>query len=164
VCLACGNQNTNFDVSVESVFVEGVSNRLYGLIIRFQDLNGNHWIDREDYFLGWVFAVNSRRWMIYEHQPNLVKPWRLVKAGRPDLRSSPRRPNYLRIISYRDGGRIDIFMNDTHLTRLVTTHPLPGEVQVESMPDHGEIGLWMAGRGVRVYFDNYTYTNQPVEP
>jgi hypothetical protein len=34
---------------------------------------------------------------------------------------------------------------------------------VENLPDHGEIGLWVAQRGVQVLFDNYGFTDQPAE-
>lgn len=163
VCLACGDQSAEYEVNVEAVYVEGVSNRSFGLVLRFLDKNGNHLIDQEDYFLGWVFSVNSRRWQLYEHQPDQIKPWRLVTGGRSNLRATPRKPNYLRVVSTKDGQRVDIFMNDTRMARLVTTHPLPGEIYVENMPDHGEIGLWVAQRGVRVLFDNYEFTDQPVE-
>lgn len=164
VCQVCGDHFANYEVKVESVYAEGITERLFGLVLRFLDENGNHRIDHEDYFLGWVFSVNHTTWYLYEHKSNQVRPWILVKCGPSHIRSHAYNPNYLRVVSSKEGERIDIYMNDDHMVRVVSTRPIPGEVYVEDMPDYGDIGLWVAERGIRVLFDNYSFTNMPNEP
>jgi hypothetical protein len=163
VCLACGDQLVEYEVNLITIFVDGVSERLYGLALRFIDENGDQYIDLEDYFLGWVFSVNQAKWYLYEHKPNQPSPWDRITSGDANLPVTPREPNFLRIVAYRDGQRIDIYMNDTMMLRIVSTPPMPGERFVEDLPNSGSIGFWVPDRGIRVKFDNFTFSDVPSE-
>jgi len=163
VCLACGDQLAEYEVNVAAVFVDGVSERLYGFALRFIDENGNQYIDSEDYFLGWVFSVNLAKWYLYEHKPNQPSPWERITSGDANLPVTPREPNYLRVVAYRDGQRIDIYMNDKRMMRIVSTPPMPGERLIEGLPDYGYFGFWVPDRGIRVKFDNFSFTDVPSE-
>jgi hypothetical protein len=161
VCETCGELLPEYEVNVETVYVDGITERFYGLVLRFVDENGNHRIDREDYFLGWVFSLNKGVWALWEHKVDDFTPWRMLNNGEGNMRTSPRKPNYLRVVASQNGERIDVYMNDVHMVRVVNTLPIPGETKSEEMPMQGSIGLWVAERGLRVFYDNYEFTDTP---
>lgn len=163
ICETCGDRLPEYEVNLEVVYVEGITERYVGLALRFVDENGNHRIDREDYFIGWAFSLNKGTWAVWEHQVDSFTPWHLIDRGDGNMRSSPRKPNYLRVVASENGTRIDVYMNDTHVTRVVSTQPIPGESVARDMPQNGGIGLWVVERGIRVFYDNYQFTDLPSE-
>lgn len=161
VCLACGDQLSEFEVSVDIVYSAGISERLHGLILRFMDENENQVIDREDYFLGWVYSINQRQWQLHEHKPNQSQPWQVVKRGDANLRATPTQPNFIKVLATNNGQSIEVFMNDVKMVQVVSTLPQPGETYLEGMAQSGQIGFWVADRGIQVVFDNFTFSDSP---
>jgi len=161
VCLACGSQLSEFELSVDIAYRDGISERLHGLILRFDDENANQAIDREDYFLGWAYSINQGQWQLHEHKPDQSLAWQVLKKGDANLRSAPSQPNFIKVLATNDGQSIEIFMNDVKMVQIVSTPPQPGETFVEGMAQSGQIGFWVAERGVQVVYDNFAFSDSP---
>jgi len=178
ICQKCGIVS-EYDERVEITYADGFLDKFWGLILRFNDMNDNNMIDREDYFLGWMYNAYPQPNASYliEHIPadfaGWLKPIRLARH----LRGKQDKPTIVRVISWKEGHRIMIWMNDTLIAKIQNEEKIPGkydEVYLgkrkevnpnwEGMPNSGKIGFWVADRKVQIKFDNFNFSNKPEEP
>ncbi len=178
ICQQCGIVS-EYDERVEITYADGYLDKFWGLILRFNDMNDNNMIDREDYFLGWMYNAYPQPNASYliEHIPadfaGWLKPIRLPRH----LRGKQDKPTIVRVIAWKEGHRIMIWMNDSLIAKIQNEEKIPGkydEVYLgkrkevnpnwEGMPNSGKIGFWVADRKVQIKFDNFNFSNQPEEP
>jgi hypothetical protein len=160
VCLTCGPNLTNYRMQVDLSFADGLSDKGYGVLLRFADENGDAMLDREDYYLGLWFDTYNNRWWISVHVPDAVRPWYLVKSGPAGLRGQ-NSPNRLVVTASNNGRLIDIFLNDKRLVKLTADAPQPGETLIEDWADSGAVGLAISGRRVKARYDNFVLEPMP---
>lgn len=160
VCVACGSSLQNYELDTSLAFSEGLSDREFGVILRFVDENGNGLIDRADYLLALGFNSYANRWTLYLHEPDKLSPWSVLKTGRAGFLTMGR-VNHLKVTASEDGRHMEIFLNDSRLAILTGDHPEPGESLITPWADSGEVGLLVLGRGVQARFDDFALTRGP---
>ena len=166
ICKTCGTVS-DYDVRFEETYVEGLVDRYTGFALRFNDNDGNNMIDRGDYFLGFIYDYYpGHYWGLWELVPSDFPVWKLLLKGEPNLRGKSTKPVMIRIVSWHDGQRIIVFMNDVPMVRIQNEDPekLQGIPYLKDMPDSGLIGFWVAQHDVRIKYDNFTFSNKPEEP
>lgn len=160
VCLTCGANLTNYRMQADISFADGLSDKQWGVILRFVDENGNSLLDREDYLLVIAFDVFNNRWAVFVHYPDAVRPWLLVKSGPAGLRGQ-NAPNRFEATASRNGRMIDVFLNDKRLVLLTGDAPQPGETLIEGWIESGAVGFVDIGRRVQSRFDNFVLEPLP---
>jgi hypothetical protein len=160
VCLTCGANLTNYRMQADISFADGLSDKQWGIILRFVDQNGNELLDREDYLLVIGFDVYDNAWAVYVHIPDAVAPWLLVKSGSAGLRSQGS-PNLFEATASNDGRMIDVRLNDKRLVLLTADAPQPGETLIKDWADSGSVGFVDLGRRVQARFDNFVLEPMP---
>jgi hypothetical protein len=158
VCLTCGDHLSTYHLSTTFRFEDGLSDREFGLILRFVDQNGDGQIDRPDYLLALGFNIFDNRWRLYLHEPNQVEPWRLVGNGVAGFLIAGRM-NTADVSATEDGRKMVVSLNGSVITRLTGDEPVPGERLVSPWADDGQVGLLVLGRGVQARFDDFTLSN-----
>lgn len=160
VCLTCGDQLSTYHLSTTFRFEDGLSDREFGVVLRFVDHNGDSMIDREDYLLALGFNIYDNRWRLYLHEPNQTEPWKMVGNGEAGFLIATRMNTI--DVSATDGGRkMVVQLNGSVITRLTADQPVPGERLVPSWADSGQVGLLVLGRGVQARFDDFVV--EPLE-
>lgn len=154
VCVSCGSALRDYQLTTSLAFSEGLSDREFGVILRFVDENGNGLIDRPDYLLAIGFNSYANRWTLYLHVPDQRSPWVELKTGRAGFLTMGRL-NYLTASASDHGRRMEVFLNDSRLVILTGDHPEPGEVLIDPWAESGEVGLLVLGRGVQARFDDF---------
>jgi hypothetical protein len=160
VCLTCGSNLTNYNMAVDIGFSEGLSDKRFGVILRFVDENGDSMLDREDYLFLLGFDIYSNRWTSWVHLPDAVRPWYEVKAGTAGMRGQ-NNLNRLEVKSLNDGRMIDVFLNDKRLVKFTADAPQPGETLVKDWADSGAVGFLAIDRRVQARFDNFVLEPLP---
>lgn len=160
VCLTCGADLTNYLLSVHFTFEDGLSDRSYGVILRFVDVDGDSLLDFEDYLLALGFNTLENKYTLYVHIPNLMDPWDVVKSGPAGLLRAGRM-NQLEVTTTNDGRMMDIFINQNRLVLLTADHPQPGETLVREWAESGAVGLLILGRRVQARYDNFSLEPLP---
>ncbi len=160
VCRACGANAANYRLKVQFTFEEGLTDRGYGVILRFLDEDQDAMLDYEDYLLALGFNSLENRFSLYVHVPNQIDPWRVVKSGQAGL-LRPGRLNRLDITSTNSGRLMDIFLNHARILTLTADAPLPGETLVSDWADSGAVGFLILGRRVQARFDNFSFEPLP---
>jgi hypothetical protein len=154
VCLTCGANLTNYRMQADISFADGLSDKQWGIILRFVDENGNGLLDREDYLMVIGFDVFDNAWAIFVHVPNAVSPWFHVKSGAAGLRGQ-NSPNRFEATASNNGRMIDVRLNDKRLVLLTADAPQPGETLIKDWVDSGSVGFVDLGRRVQARFDNF---------
>ncbi len=160
VCLTCGTNLTNYRMQADIAFADGLSDKQWGVILRFVDENGNGLLDREDYLLVIGFDVYDNAWAIYVHIPDAVAPWFHVKSGKAGLRGQGN-PNRFEATASNNGRMIDIRLNDKRLVLLTADAPQPGETLIKDWAESGSVGFVDLGRRVQARFDNFVLEPLP---
>ncbi len=160
VCQTCGADLADFRLNVQFTFEDGLTDRGYGVILRFVDEDGDSLLDFEDYLLALGFNSLRNQYDVYLHVPNKINPWELVKSGQAGL-LRPGRLNRLEITSTNGGRLMDIFLNEARILKLTADAPLPGETLVAEWADSGEVGFLILGRRVQARFDNFSLEPLP---
>jgi hypothetical protein len=155
VCTACGSSLKDYELTTSLAFSSGLSDREFGVILRFTDENGNGLIDRPDYLLAIGFNSYANRWTLYLHEPNQLSPWTALKSGRAGFLTMGR-INHLVAIASENGRHVEVSLNDSRLLILTGDHPEPGEMLIDPWSAEGEVGLLVLGRGVQARFDDFT--------
>jgi hypothetical protein len=144
VCLACGFL-LDYSMQVDVQYEEGVSDRTYGLVLRFVDFNGNSVVDRGDYMMTAEISAFDAWYTVWEH---LVDGgWQQYDRGYPGNILTGYKVNTIRADSYGGGQYIDIYMNGKFIQTVEFTEGFGGLV-----------GLTAGGRRVKVAFDNFRIT------
>ena len=154
VCQTCGSGLMNYRMELDISFADGLSDKGFGVVLRFVDHNGDMLLDREDYYLVLMFNTFENEWSIFVHIPDEVAPWYWVKSGSAGMRAQ-NAPNKLEITSSNSGRMIDIFLNDKRLVKLTADAPQPGETLIEVWADSGAVGFATTGRRVTGRYDNF---------
>ncbi len=178
VCTACGNAS-EYDERVEITYADGYVDKFFGLALRFDDMNDNNKIDREDYFLGWGYNAypQPNASYIFEHIPKDFIGWKVYGPFPRHLRGKQDKPSIIRVISWKEGHRIIIYMNDTVVIKIQNEEKIPGKNDElflgqrkeiskswEGMPNQGKVGFWVAEWKIKLKYDNFTFSNRPEEP
>ena len=122
VCQTCGTDLVNYHMELDISFADGLSDKGFGVLLRFDDQNGDQMLDREDYYLDLAFNAFENEWSIFVHIPDEVNPWFRVKSGPAGLRAR-NAPNKLEVTASNSGRIIDIFLNDSRLAKLTADAP-----------------------------------------
>lgn len=160
VCLTCGANLTNYRMQADISFAEGLSDKQWGVILRFVDENGDGLLDREDYLLVIGFDVFDNAWSIFYHIPDALAPWYHVKSGAAGLRGQ-NLPNRFEAIASNEGRMIEIRLNDKRLVLLTADAPQPGETLIKDWAASGSVGFANLGRRVQARFDNFVLEPLP---
>jgi hypothetical protein len=158
VCAACGLAS-NYDMAVDVRYADGVSERTYGLVLAFEDANGNSLVDQEDYYVEYQIsafvALYTDNLYLREHVAgdpvgasgfNFIRRW----DARPLTRDTYG-VNRLRAVAYNNGTSFDLYLNDN----FVDTITYSGITSAQ-----GLVGLSLSGRAVQVAFDNFSFVPQ----
>lgn len=160
VCQTCGTDLQDFRFNVQFSFEEGLSDRSFGVILRFVDEDQDAMLDYEDYLLALGFNTLANKFSVYLHIPNRIDPWSVVKSGQAGL-LRPGRMNRLEITASNQGQRMEIFLNQGRILTLTADDPQPGETLVTEWVDNGAVGFLILGRGVQARFDNFSFEPLP---
>ena len=160
VCQTCGSNVANYHMVLDIAFADGLSDKGFGVLLRFDDQNGDMMLDREDYYLDFAFNAFENEWSIFVHVPDEVNPWFRVKSGPAGLRAR-NAPNKLEITASNNGRIIDIFLNDSRLAKLTADAPQPGETLIEEWAESGAVGFTATGRRVQARYDNFVFEPLP---
>ena len=178
VCQTCGIVS-EYDERVEITYADGYVDKTFGLVLRFDDMNDNNMIDREDYFLGWAYNAypTPNASYLFEHIPKDFAGWKVYGPFPRHLRGKQDKPSILRVIAWNGGSRIIIYMNDTVVAKIQNEEKIPGKndeiflgkrkeisSKWEGMPNQGKVGFWVAEWKIKLKYDNFTFSNRPEEP
>lgn len=157
-CLTCGQDLSTFHLTTSFRLESGLSDREFGVILRFDDQNGDSQIDRADYLLALGFNIYDNQWRLYLHEPNQIDPWHVVGQGLAGFLGTDRM-NAVDVNATDGGRKMVISLNDSVITRLTADQPSPGERLVTPWADSGQVGLLVLGRGVQARFDDFTFSH-----
>ena len=160
VCQICGSSLMNYRMELDISFADGLSDKGFGVVLRFVDHNGDMMLDREDYYLVLMFNTFENEWSIFVHVPDEVAPWYWVKSGSAGMRAQ-NAPNKLEVTASNGGRIIDIFLNDKRLVKLTADAPQPGETLIENWANSGAVGFAATGRRVTARYDNFVLEPLP---
>jgi hypothetical protein len=166
LCKTCG-EVSDYEARFEITYDSGRTDQPVGFALRFVDKAGNQVIDREDYFLGWVFSYYpGEPWSIWEHVPGDYAGWHVLKQGDPNLRGKLTEPNIFRIISFNSGQRIALYMNDVILFKIQNEDPEKTDqfFYMKNMPNSGLVGFWVAAHDIKIKVDNFALTFSSSQP
>jgi hypothetical protein len=157
VCLACGVVS-NYDMAVDVRYGSGISERTYGLVLSFDDVNGNSVVDRDDYYLEYQIsafvAFYTDNLYLREHVAgapvgangfNFVRRW----DARP-ITHDTYGVNNLRAVASSNGTAFDLYLNGTFVDTIAYSGVSASQ---------GLVGLSISGRGVQAAFDNFNFTS-----
>jgi len=160
VCQACGRELAEFRMTVDFTFEDGLSDREFGVILRWVDDNLDGMIDRPDFLLALGFNIFENRWRLYLHEPGQIDPWHEVGRGEAGFLLAGRM-NELEVVATEGGGYMEIRLNSNLLIQLTGSEREPGEHLVQPWANSGAVGLLGLGRGVQARFDNFVV--EPLE-
>jgi hypothetical protein len=144
-CLACGLV-TEYDMQVDAAYISGVSDRTFGMALRFIDNNGNGYVDSDDYFLDFELSVYDQFFAVYEHGTD--GQWRTLDQRQESNIKSGSQINNLRAHSYNGGTSLDLYLNGTQVETITLS---------ESYTT-GYVGLVVGFRAMQAGFDNFQIT------
>ncbi len=160
LCQACSSMSGNYVMSIDSKYADGVSEREFGIILRFVDEDRDGLLGDGDYLLVLGLNIFTNEVKIYVHEPGSGLPLQLVETKEGGFFSSTLF-NTFEVISAEGGRQIDVLMNEGRIFRLRGYSSEPGETFVEPWVDSGEVGLMLLQRGVQAQYDNFSF--QPLE-
>ncbi len=142
-CLWCGTL-VNYDISVDAAYISGDQKQPFGMVLRFQDANGNGLVDPEDYYLDFEISTADQFFAVYQHLPNGGGWSTLDQRQEANIKSND--INTLRAVAHDDGTKIDLYLNGNEVENL----------DVKSGSAYGTIGLVTGFSGMQAGFDNFT--------
>lgn len=153
-CQTCGRDLQEYVLKTSFRLEEGLSDREFGVMLRFVDEGIAGQLDSPDYLLALGFDLYHNRWRAYLHRPNEIEPWEQIKSDRAGFLGADRF-NQLEVRATEAGRRIDVSLNGARILRLTGDAPQPGETLVEPWQDSGAVGLLGLGRGVQARYDYF---------
>lgn len=154
VCQECGANLSEYELRVKFTFEEGLSDREFGVVLRFVDENQDSMIDRPDYLLAVGFNIFQNRWRLYLHEPDRIEPWRTLASGDAGF-LLPGRMNEVQVLATEDGQLMEIRLNERFLALVTGETAEPGQRLVQPWASSGSVGLIGLGRGVQARFDDF---------
>jgi S1-C subfamily serine protease len=142
-CLTCGLANT-YDMQVDSAYVSGVTERTFGMVLRFVDNNGNGLVDSDDYYLDFELSIYDKYFVIWEHRTD--GKWYVIDQKTDGSILPGRKANNLRAVASNGGADVDIYLNGNWVDG-VTGIPYK----------EGTVGLVVGGRAMQAAFDNFSF-------
>ena len=143
-CLACGSLSA-YDMQVDAQYVSGVTDRTFGLVLRFVDFDNNGLVDPGDYYLDFELSIYNQYFVVWEHMPN--GGWtRVFDTFDSNIRGGGK-VNTLRAVTTNSGADVDFYINGGYANGVV------GVPYTE-----GTVGLVVGGRALQVAFDNFNIT------
>ncbi len=143
-CLVCGTLSV-YDMQVDAQYVSGVTDRTFGMVLRFVDFDNNGLVDPGDYYLDFELSIYDQYFVSWEHMPN--GGWtRVFDAFDSNIRGGGK-VNTLRAVAQNGGADIDFYINGGYANG-VTGVPYT----------EGTVGLLVGGRALQVAFDNFDIT------
>jgi hypothetical protein len=146
-CLWCGTL-VDYDITVDAAYISGDQSQPFGMVVRFQDQNGNGLVDPEDYYLDFEISTADQYFAVYQHLPG--EGWSTLDE-RQDPNIKVDEINTLRAYAYDGGTKIDLYLNG-NLVENVSVNP-------DSV--YGTIGLVTGFAGMQAGFDNFSITLPP---
>jgi S1-C subfamily serine protease len=143
-CLTCGLAS-EYDMQVDAAYSDGVTDRTFGMVLRFVDYDGDGVVDRDDYYLDFELSIWDKYFIVWEH--NTDGKWYVITDEFMDAIRPGRKVNTMRAIASNGGSDVDIYINDEWVSG-VTNIPYT----------EGTVGLVVGGRAVQAAFDNFYFT------
>ncbi|MBI4771347.1 MAG: hypothetical protein HY784_13285 [Chloroflexi bacterium] len=146
-CLAC-DYVSEYDMQVLAAYVDGVTERTFGLVLRFVDQNNDGLVNPEDYYLDFEISVYDKFFIVWEHLPGTG--WQVLDQRVENNIAGGRKVNTLRAVAYDGGSSIDLYLNGTLVENIA------------GLPEtSGTVGLVVGGRAIRVAFDDFEIEGTP---
>ncbi len=145
-CLTCGYA-TDYDMIVDAAYVDGVTERTFGMVLRFVDNNGNGVVDPDDYYLDFELSIYDKFFILWEH--NTDGKWYIVDQKNVEDINAGRKWNTMEAVTASGGTEVDIYINGTWAAG-ATGIPAPT----------GTVGLVVGGRAMQAAFDNFEFYPQ----
>ena len=154
-CLACGVAS-DYEMTVDVRYVDGISERTYGLVLQFNDVNGNGIVDSEDFYVEFQISAFTAYYIqtvqVRTHfagDPVGAASWLQLWYVAKDFTNSGYGTNTLDAIASKSGTSFDLYVNGNYLK----TVTIPDTDHSE-----GRVGVSLSGRRVQVAFDNFNFT------
>jgi hypothetical protein len=157
VCTECGSRVREYQMDIDFTFEEGLSEREFGVILRFVDEDQDNLLDPEDYLLAVGFDFFDNLWSLYLHEPDQTDPWRQLISDEAGFLTAGRL-NRLEVETRRDGELLQVYLNDARILNMTGQAPEPGEFLIEPWAESGAVGVLALGRRVTGRFDNFSFS------
>jgi S1-C subfamily serine protease len=142
-CLTCGQAST-YQMQVDAAYSSGVSERTFGMVLRFVDNNGNGLVDKDDYYLDFELSIYDQYFIIWEHRTD--GKWYVIDQKNDTSILGGSHVNTLKAVASNGGADVDIYLNGNWVSG------------VTKIPNtQGAVGLVMGGRAMQVAFDNFEF-------
>ncbi len=144
-CKTCGVVS-EYDMQVDAAYISGVSDRTFGMVLRFIDQNDDGYVDPEDYFVDFELSVYNQYFAVFEHTTD--GQWNALDQRQENNINGGTNINTLRANSYNGGSTIDLYLNGNQVE---TVTPSAGATS-------GTVGLVVGFRAMQAGFDNFQIT------
>lgn len=138
-CLACGRVS-EYDMQVDAAYLSGVTDRTFGMVLRFVDENGDGLVDPEDYYLDFELSIYDQYFVIWEHMDG---GWTTVANSFEGSIKPGKNVNTLRAVAA--GNEMDLYVNGNWVNGVTGVPFLAGTV-----------GLVVGGRAIQAGFDDFS--------
>jgi len=156
VCQVCLAPSNDFQMGIDLMFGSGVSEREFGIILRFVDENGDGLLGDEDYLMAIGMNIFTNQINVYVHEPGSGLGLNLIESKDGGFNQTGVY-NRLELLSEDGGRQIDVLINDARVFRLRGYSSEPGETFVEDWVDSGSVGLILLQRGVQAQYAGFTF-------
>jgi len=143
-CLTCGKAS-DYEMAVDSTYINGVSGRTFGIVLRFVDNNGNGLVDSDDYYLDFEYSAFDGYYYVWEHRSD--GKWYVIDQNYSKSIVLYSTVNHLRAVATNGGADIDVYANGDNWVTGVTKIPFT----------EGTVGLVIGGRALQAAFDNFQF-------
>ena len=143
-CLTCGSAST-YEMAVDSTYINGVSGRTFGMVLRFVDNNGNGLVDSDDYYLDFEYSAFDGYYYVWEHRSD--GKWYIIDQNYSKSIVLYSTVNHLKAVASNGGADIDIYANGDNWVTGITGIPFT----------EGTVGLVIGGRALQAAFDNFQF-------
>jgi len=151
-CLSCGLV-ADYGMVVDVRYVDGISERTYGLVMQFVDENGNSVVDREDFYTEFQISAFTSYYIqnvqVRTHFPGNpvgIDSWDQIWYDARDYTNAGYGANTLGVKSFDGGTSFELYVNDNYIDTV--SKPTDEFSQ-------GSVGISLSGRRVQVAFDNF---------
>lgn len=144
-CISCGTVS-DYDMQVDAAYISGRSDQTFGMVLRFQDVNNNGLVDKDDYYLDFELSVFDKFFAVYEHLAGGT--WKTLDQRTEDNIAGGKQINTLRANSTEGGTKVALYLNGVNVET----------VTLDSASSSGTVGLAVGFRNMQAGFDNFSIT------